>query len=207
MSEKKTQIIFTKTSPLYLVNGEYVTDDNGNDISVKPVTALCRCGKSLKMPYCDDTHTKENFDNDKLEGRHLNKWRSYEGQDITIHFNLGICSHVGLCLKNLPLVFSKDTKPWINPNGASSEAISAMIRTCPSGALTYSIDGNEVVDFDNKVHIKIVKDGPIATRGSVELIDDNMSIQELKSKERYTLCRCGKSKNKPFCDGSHRPEE
>jgi CDGSH-type Zn-finger protein len=207
MSEKKTQIIFTKSSPLYLVNGESVNDEMGKAIAVKPVTALCRCGKSLKMPYCDDTHIKEPFNNEKLEGRHLNKWRSYEGQEITIHFNLGICCHVGLCLKNLPSVFSKDTKPWINPNGASAEAIIAMIKTCPSGALTYSIAGDEVVDFDDEVHIKIVTNGPIVVRGSVELIDEDMSIQELKSKERYTLCRCGKSKNKPFCDGSHRPEE
>lgn len=207
MSEKKPQIVFTSKTPYLLVNGTNVRDEKGNPIDVGAVEQLCRCGASKTQPFCDNTHEEDGLDTEKAEDRYKNRWRSYEGESITINFNLGLCCHVGRCLKHLPSVFSKDTKPWINPNGATVEEIMETIRKCPSGALTYTINGETHADFGDEARITIVSDGPIAVRGNIDIFDDNMSSDETVSKTRYTLCRCGKSKNKPFCDGSHRTED
>lgn len=209
MSSKKPQIIFTSKTPYLLVNGTdaNVQDEKGNAIETKAVEQLCRCGESKSQPFCDNAHEEDGLDSAKAEDRHKNRWRSYEGKEITINFNLGICCHVGKCLKNLPTVFSKDTKPWINADGASVEEIIKAIKDCPSGALTYTIDGETVADYGDPVRVRIVENGPLVIRGDVEVVDDNDSMEEVVSKTRVTLCRCGKSKNKPFCDGSHRTEE
>lgn len=203
MNTKKTEIIFTNNSPFYLVNGQNVTDENGNVLKVKAVSAFCRCGKSKSMPYCDNKHEVEGLHTEKSHDRAKNKWKSYVGDNITVHFNLGLCSHVALCLKLLPEVFNLDEKPWINVNGASVEEVIDVVSKCPSGALTYTKNEKHIVDFDTDIAIKVISDGPLAVQGDVELIDDQESIQELKSLKRYTLCRCGKSKNQPFCDGAH----
>jgi glutamate synthase domain-containing protein 2 len=72
---------------------------------------------------------------------------------------------------------------------------------CPSGALSYSIDGIKFDSLDRKPGVKLRRDGPYYVVGGVGLIDYNKSKPE--SKEHYALCRCGGSKNKPFCDGTH----
>ncbi|SCY91506.1 CDGSH iron-sulfur domain-containing protein [Alkaliphilus peptidifermentans] len=203
MNCKKTQIIFTKSSPFFIVNGQNVTDENNNSINVKAVTAICRCGKSQSMPYCDNNHEKDRVVIKKSHERDKNKWKSYKGEKITVHFNLGLCSHVGLCLKLLPSVFNLDSRPWINADGASVEEIIQLISKCPSGALAYTKDGQYIADFDSDAVIIISAKGPITVRGDVELIDEDESIKQLKAQKRYTLCRCGKSKNQPFCDGTH----
>lgn len=201
---KKPQIIFTKKSPYLLVNGQNVTDEKGKPIEIKQVTQICRCGKSEIKPYCDNSHELDGIDSEKNETRHKNKWRNYVGDNITIHYNLGLCCHVGLCMKFLPTVFNKDFKPWIHVNGASIEEIISTISKCPSGALTYTKDGEYVSDFESEIHIKLVMEGPMVVKGDVELLDDLGSVDEIKALKRYSLCCCGKSKNKPYCDGTHR---
>ncbi|ABR49871.1 protein of unknown function DUF1271 [Alkaliphilus metalliredigens QYMF] len=206
MNSKKSQIIFTNNSPFYLVHGKNVTDGEGNPIKVKAVTALCRCGESTSMPYCDNQHEKNKLNTKKSDERAPDKWKSYKGENITIHFNLGLCCHVASCIKGLPSVFNVDERPWINADGGTTEEIIQIISKCPSGALTYTKDGRFYSDFEKDIHIKIMKNGPIVVSGAVELIDDLESMQELKARKRYTLCRCNNSKNKPFCDGSHIPK-
>jgi hypothetical protein len=92
-------------------------------------------------------------------------------------------------------------EPWIDPDGAALEAVIETIRRCPSGALGYTVEGTEVRDQDLPPAIGVTKDGPYRVTGGIELV--GQAWGEGASRSRYTLCRCGASKNKPFCDGSH----
>ena len=73
---------------------------------------------------------------------------------------------------------------------------------CPSGALSYTKDGVLYKDQDREPAITIEKNGPYCIVGGIDLNDPKGSKPE--SKEHYALCRCGASKNKPFCTGEHR---
>jgi uncharacterized Fe-S cluster protein YjdI len=126
---------------------------------------------------------------------------SYIGKRITIHDNRGICAHAGFCTDRLESVFRTRQEPWIDPDGASAEEIIETIKKCPSGALSYSIDSVEYRDQEREPMVTVTNDGPYAISGGIELI--GVKFGEGASKEHYTLCRCGASKNKPFCDGSH----
>jgi hypothetical protein len=101
----------------------------------------------------------------------------------------------------LKTVFRVGQKPWIDPDGASVEEIIETVNKCPSGALSYSIDDIEYKDQDREPLVKVINNGPYAVTGGIELV--GVTFSEGASKEHYTLCRCGASKNKPFCDGTH----
>jgi uncharacterized Fe-S cluster protein YjdI len=123
------------------------------------------------------------------------------GAEVTIHDNRGICQHAGFCTDNLASVFKLKQDPWIDPNGARAEAVIAQVRQCPSGALSYSVRGTEHRDLNRRPAITVSKDGPYRVTGNIGLETDPWG--EGASKEHYALCRCGGSKNKPFCDGTH----
>ncbi len=91
--------------------------------------------------------------------------------------------------------------PWIDPDAADATAIIDTIRKCPSGALSYSVAGVQQRDPNRTPAIQATKDGPYRVTGGVEL--DGQEWGDGASREHYTLCRCGGSKNKPFCDGTH----
>ena len=133
------------------------------------------------------------------------KKKSYTGKNITIHDNRKICSHAPECVNNLSSVFKFDARPWIDPNGANVEDIIHTIRKCPSGALSYFIDGIEYKDQSKRdPMVTVSKNGPYLITGGIDLIGDNIQWAEGSSKEHYTLCRCGASNNKPFYDGMHK---
>ncbi len=109
------------------------------------------------------------------------------------------------CVNNSSSTFSLDARPWINPDAADREEIINAIKKCPSGALSYSVDGREYRDqCDREPLVTVSKDGPYNITGSIELVGENIQWAEGSSKEHFTLCRCGASNNKPFCDGMHR---
>jgi uncharacterized Fe-S cluster protein YjdI/CDGSH-type Zn-finger protein len=128
------------------------------------------------------------------------------GKEITIHDNRKICSHAADCVNNLPSVFKLGSKPWIDPDGAKMEQVINTVRKCPSGALSYSIDGVECRDpqEENNPVVTVSKNGPYYIAGGIELIGEAIDFGDGISKEHYTLCRCGASYNKPFCDGEHK---
>ena len=99
------------------------------------------------------------------------------------------------------IVYDLNEEPWIDPDGATAEDIINTINICPSGALSYTIDNVERSDHVRGPMITVTKDGPYAVTGGIELVDQPLG--EGASTEHYTLCRCGGSKNKPFCDGTH----
>lgn len=164
--------------------------------------ALCRCGKSSNKPFCDGTHAKINFDDSKHIDRTADRRVDYVGKQVTIHDNRGICAHAGICTDRLKQVFRYGQEPWIDPDGASIEEVDSIIQACPSGALSYSIDGVEKrPDYSGEPRIFVAPGGPYAIKGSIEM--DGIEWAEGAQHDCFDLCRCGQSKNKPFCDGSH----
>jgi CDGSH-type Zn-finger protein len=163
--------------------------------------ALCRCGASKNKPFCDGSHGAIGFKGTNTADPAKNTRVAYQGKGITIFDNRGICSHAGHCTDELKSVFRMKEEPWIDPDGARVEAIVATIRKCPSGALSYALDGVEARPPQREPMITVTADGPYAITGGVELL--GVKFGDGASQEHYTLCRCGASKNKPFCDGSH----
>jgi CDGSH-type Zn-finger protein len=207
MSTKTPQIACLPNGPYYLINDPtprvvpHIQKFNGEPCATVTGVALCRCGGSNNKPFCDGTHIKNGFTDKKLTDGTLNKRVNYVGKHITIHDNRGICSHAGYCSDNLNSVFRLNVEPWIDPDGATAQEIINTIKKCPSGALSYTVDNVEHRDQDRAPMITVSKDGPFAITGGIALVDQQLG--EGASSEHYTLCRCGASKNKPFCDGTH----
>lgn len=128
--------------------------------------------------------------------------KKYEGDGIIIHFEARRCIHAAECVHGLPGVFDANARPWITPAGGSAEEIASVVERCPSGALSYErMDGGPPESTPAEKSIRVVADGPLYVRGALEVCDaDGRAIQ---AGPRVALCRCGASKNKPFCDNSH----
>ena len=130
------------------------------------------------------------------------KIRSYQNDEIVVEYDAARCIHVGECVRGLPEVFDPKNRPWVDPEGASAEAIARVIERCPSGALRYTRkDGgpDETVPTTNTA--TLVPSGPIHVQGQLVIKD---AEGELIAREtRASLCRCGASANKPYCDGQH----
>ena len=187
--------------PYLVKNLDRLRYSRGDSLPTKPVTALCRCGGSSNKPFCDGTHKKIGFSSKRLTDGQNDRRESYAGRRITIHDNRGLCAHAGHCTDGLRQVFNPERKPWIDPDGASEEEIIAIIRQCPSGALAYSLDGVEQSVRVSEPSIAVTQHGPYAVVGGARLV--GADIKSGASTEHLTLCRCGASRNKPFCDGSH----
>ena len=200
MSERPT--IECKPNGPYLVrNLERLQDSQGNRIETKPVMALCRCGGSANKPFCDGTHQKNGFSGARLAESGTDQRQSYPGANITIHDNRSICAHAGHCTRTLAAVFKYGSEPWIDPRGGTVDAIIDAVRKCPSGALSYTLDEAEREQPLPGPSITVTKDGPYAVTGAAQLLGSAWA--QGAPSEHCTLCRCGASKNKPFCDGTH----
>jgi len=207
MSIEKPKVVCLPNGPYYLLNDlvprviPNIKKSKGDPCATITGVALCRCGGSNNKPFCDGTHGKNGFTDTKLTDGELNKRDNYVGKKITIHDNRGICAHAGHCTDNLSAVFKLNVEPWIDPDGATVKEMIDTITKCPSGALSYTIDDIEHRDQVRDPMVTVTKDGPYAVTGGIELEDQVRG--DGASTEHYTLCRCGGSKNKPFCDGTH----
>ncbi|MDX8386264.1 MAG: CDGSH iron-sulfur domain-containing protein [Gallionella sp.] len=199
-SENKSRITPTPDGP-YMVEALKNFANQKGPIETSEKMALCRCGGSANKPFCDGTHAKIGFSSAKLEGRIENKRDNYQGKKIAIHDNRGICAHAGRCTDGLASVFHLNEEPWIHPDNATAEEIINTIQKCPSGALSYTVDGVEHRNRDGEPTIFVAPNGPYVVSGCPDLIGTDRG--EGASDEHFTMCRCGGSKNKPFCDGSH----
>lgn len=129
--------------------------------------------------------------------------KDYVREGLTVHWEPEICMHSGVCARSLPGVFRPSEKPWIDIEGADPEQIIATVQACPSGALTFSAGQDEpAADPAATVTIHPTENGPLRVEGQVSLVDADGKV--VRSGERFSLCRCGHSASKPFCDGSHR---
>jgi len=201
-NNKKPTIEPLVNGPNYVKNLKSFSNSKGVTITTQPEMYLCRCGGSSNKPFCDGTHMKVSFQSGKSPDRVADRQDDYVGKDITIHDNRGVCAHSGYCTDNSPAVFQMGHKPWIDPDADDVEKTAATIRMCPSGALSYTKDGIHYKGQEREPGITVSKDGPHHVVGGIQLNDPTGS--EPESKEHYTLCRCGGSKNQPFCSGAHR---
>jgi CDGSH-type Zn-finger protein len=195
--------------PYVVTNVEHLRNSRGEALAARPQMALCRCGGSANKPFCDGTHARIGFTSHKEPDR-VPDWRdTYVGSQVTVFDNRGICAHSGFCTDQLAAVFRLNQEPFVDPNGTRREEIIAAVKRCPSGALSYGINGSECredVDQAREPTITVSKDGAYRITGGIPLLDgqgNEVERAQGSSREHYSLCRCGKSKNKPFCSGMH----
>lgn len=125
----------------------------------------------------------------------------YEGKDLTVTYERPRCIHAERCVNDLPEVFDPNRKPWINADATAADKLAAMVHTCPSGALHYERnDGGSTEKTPESNIATLGINGPLWIHGDLEI---NGIVGEKKD-FRVALCRCGASRYKPFCDGSHK---
>lgn len=219
--EKPEKVIRIKENGSYVVCGNIpmakqtiITDEGG--VSVRwekgkeyprmEQYSLCRCGKSKSAPYCDGSHRETNFDGTETASRkpYLEQAEKMEGPELTLTDAPELCATARFCHQG------KST--WddtLNPTGKDSKKIAIKSsQECPAGRL---------VEWDKKTgkplepelikSIGIVEDpaegvsGPIWAMGGIPVESTDGKKYEVRN--RVTLCRCGRSSNKPFCDGTH----
>jgi len=127
--------------------------------------------------------------------------RTYVGRDIEVSFDLDLCIHIGVCVTGLPEVFELHRRPWVLPDASDAEAVADVVRRCPSGALRYRrVDGGPEEPPESPTTVTPLRDGPLRMSGALEVTRTDGGVDVTP---RATLCRCGLSANKPFCDNSH----
>jgi CDGSH-type Zn-finger protein/uncharacterized Fe-S cluster protein YjdI len=131
-----------------------------------------------------------------------NKAIKYTGERANVSWHGRICIHIGECGRAQGELFIGGRKPWCQPDLVADEEVYEVVLRCPTGALSVEFaDGSraEQAEAENTVHVAY--NGPLFVRGDLVIDGAPDSIEGLKF--RAALCRCGKSKNKPFCDNSH----
>jgi len=175
-----------------------ITGEDGEEIETKPVRGLCRCGHSKNKPFCDGSHNDAGFKSRGGEPAGRDRLITYEGAEISITYNPRLCSHAAECARIAPNVFDSSKKPWVQLDNGTVDEIRAVVAACPSGAFALA-DGSHIIA--DRAEIEVEKDGPLWVTGpKIEV----SSAGEGASAEKYVLCRCGLSGNKPFCDGTHK---
>ena len=186
--------------------GESQTWEEGDAYPRQATYALCRCGHSKTKPFCDGTHTKVGFDGTETASRapYREQAQVTEGPVLALTDAESLCAFARFCDPN--------GQVW----GQVEHTDDAEVRTnfvrqvnnCPSGRLVaWDQASGKPIEHPLPVSIGIIEDpaeevsGPLWLRGGIPLISADGFAYEVRN--RVTVCRCGASKNKPFCDGSH----
>ncbi|MEJ2281011.1 MAG: CDGSH iron-sulfur domain-containing protein [Candidatus Bathyarchaeota archaeon] len=215
---KNAKIKITKDGP-YLVTGGIPlsrmiieTDSYGDSCTWKEVEQypqkesymLCRCGKSLNKPYCDGTHRLQCFNGTETANNepYLEKVKEYIGPKLKLTDKKELCVGAGFCVR--------DAGTWnltVHSDRPGFKEIAIEEATnCPSGRLVIWDKHNKMIepDYDPSIVITEYQDGspgPLWIRGKIDI--ESADGIKYEKRNRVTLCNCGKSENKPFCDGSH----
>ena len=197
----RTTIRPEENGPYIVRNLRKLTNAKGESLPVRPIVALCRCGGSSIKPYCDGTHARNGFCSAKSLERKPDRLDRYEARDITVLDNRGTCCHFGNCTEHLPAVFHDKGEPFVTAGGADADAIVDIVRHCPSGAPEFIRDGKRYEGEQREQEIYVARNASYYVHGGIEL--EGEPLDQGASTEHFALCRCGQSKNKPFCDGSH----
>ena len=216
---KNEKITITQNGP-YLVSGnvpleEYIISNdgheniyiNGKQLLQSQTYALCRCGHSKNMPFCDGSHQRAHFDGTETATKepYLRQAVVIDGPDLLLTDVEGLCAFARFCHKRLGSVWELTEE---SDDTQCREAAVAAACDCPAGRLVIwdKATGN-AIEPEYEPSIVILQDperecsGPIFVRGGIPIESSDGSVYEIRN--RVTLCRCGKSKNKPFCDAVH----
>ncbi len=218
MVNKKIKI--TKNGP-YIVSGEVPlsdmtmeTDKEGLSVSWKETRKhnvgekydLCRCGQSFHMPFCDGTHHGVDFDGTEVASREpVVKDAEPEviGPELKLTDIPPLCASARFC--------DRAGGVWDNTRASDDPRAKAIalqeVFDCPAGRLILHDKDGKLLEPELEQSIGAVYDpiaqanGPLWVRGGIPVEGEDGYVYEIRN--RVTLCRCGRSKNKPFCDGSH----
>lgn len=125
----------------------------------------------------------------------------YRGRDIEVSFDLDVCIHVGECLRGNRAVFKLERRPWVLPEEGAADVVARVVELCPSGALQYRrLDGGPQEAVPEMTTVTPIKNGPLLVRGRIDVTREDGTVETMP---RATLCRCGQSLHKPFCDNEH----
>ena len=121
-----------------------------------------------------------------------------EGKAVTLSFDGKRCIHARQCVLTLPGVFKANVEgPWIDPDAATPDALMAVAHNCPSGAINVVRKDGGAQEAAPPINLaQLRENGPIGLRADIRINGEPIGV-------RATLCRCGASKTKPYCDGSH----
>jgi len=219
-SKPEVKVVVSKNGP-YLVSGgvplakqTIVSDAEGNSedwkqgapLKTEDSYALCRCGHSKNKPFCDGSHTKARFDGTETASRepYRDQAQVMEGPAMALTDAQALCAFARFCDPN--------GQVWGQVEHTDDPRIRALfvrqVNNCPSGRLVaWDRSTGKPVEHALPVSIGIVEDpveevsGPLWLRGGIPLVSADGFAYEVRN--RVTVCRCGASKNKPFCDGSH----
>ena len=187
-------------------DGESVQWQQGRKLPSQSQYALCRCGHSANKPFCDGTHTKSGFDGTEIASRkaYLDQAKVVRGPAMSLTDVEGLCAFARFCDPNGQVwnLVAQTHDP------RTSEDFVRQTCDCPSGRLVaWDNATGEPIEPKYEPSIGLIQNpakgcsGPLWLRGGVLLIGADGFNYEVRN--RVTLCRCGASKNKPFCDGSH----
>ena len=193
----------SRQRPVVSEHGAPVSWQTTEVFDVQDIVALCRCGASRNKPFCDATHKTESF-----AGRETapittydERAKRYDRTNLTVRDDRAICVHAGFCGNGVTNVW-KMVGPADDDPEVRSEMV-AMIERCPSGALTLRLpDTDADLEPDLPPAIAIVDDGPMFVTGGIPV--SRSDDRPFETRNRMTLCRCGRSGNKPLCDGRHK---
>jgi CDGSH-type Zn-finger protein len=168
---------------------------------------LCRCGKSKEKPFCDGTHEKIKFDGTETASRNkfLKQSEKLEGPDLILRDAQELCASARFCHNKKGNTWALTTN---SDDPTSREEAIKQACNCPAGRLVvYDKKTGKAIEPNFKPEISLLEDpvkkvsGPIFVKGNIPI--ESADGKQYEIRNRVTLCRCGKSTNKPFCDGSH----
>ena len=186
------------------VSHHYVFED-GRSLEQGESYALCRCGKSKNPPFCDGSHVEAGFEGSEVASRTPFEQRAevFAGPELDL-LDDNRCAFARFCHREQGDVWQltdRSDDPTLR-----EEAITASTQ-CPAGRLVhYDKEGNKI-EADLSPRISVLQDpqkgcsGGLYVEGGIPLESADGSEYEVRN--RYTLCRCGSSRNKPFCDAKH----
>lgn len=126
----------------------------------------------------------------------------FRGQGVTVTWSRRRCIHAAACVMGLPRVFAPGRRPWVDPTQSTADAIARVVVRCPTGALHFARnDGGPAEAVPPENSVAVTRHGPLYVHGEIEVYDESGALR--LADVRVALCRCGKSANRPLCDGSH----
>lgn len=128
--------------------------------------------------------------------------KEYTNGEVIVVWKAEACIHSGICVNGLPRVFQPRVRPWVNIKGAPTNELINQVKQCPSGALSYYMkDKKDSTAEVLETKVEVLENGPLLVYGTLKVTHKD-GKEEIKNKNT-AFCRCGGSKNKPYCDGAH----